>query len=92
MTFPDILLEDEFIVAFDKPSGLPVAPGVPVLERLVVAAGPAEPLDFITPSSVNGERGRVSTSSGFLSVSRTRAPAHAACSSRRSMRAADTLQ
>lgn len=26
MTFPDILLEDEFIVAFDKPSGMAVVP------------------------------------------------------------------
>jgi 23S rRNA pseudouridine1911/1915/1917 synthase len=27
MAFPDILLEDDFLIAFDKPSGLPVAPG-----------------------------------------------------------------
>jgi 23S rRNA-/tRNA-specific pseudouridylate synthase len=27
LSFPDILLEDEFLVAFDKPAGLPVAPG-----------------------------------------------------------------
>jgi len=27
MTLPDILLEDDDLVAFDKPSGLPVAPG-----------------------------------------------------------------
>ncbi len=27
MTFPDILYEDDLLVAFDKPSGLPVVPG-----------------------------------------------------------------
>jgi 23S rRNA pseudouridine1911/1915/1917 synthase len=27
MTFPNILFEDDFLIAFDKPSGLPVAPG-----------------------------------------------------------------
>lgn len=29
MTLPDILLEDDFLVAFDKPSGLPVVPARP---------------------------------------------------------------
>ena len=47
MTFPDILLEDESLVAFDKPSGLAVAPGPrqggrPTLMGLVRARfGPA---------------------------------------------------